>query len=58
VCGIKNGENGAEINATFQFETKNDSWIWNFICVHMKFGGMKLLHTKYMVKDLPLIEKP
>jgi len=25
---------------------------------HLKFGGMTLLHTKDMVKGLPLIKKP
>ena len=42
---------------TFQYEVHDDSWIWYFIFGHVKFGGMKLLHTKDMVKGFPLIEK-
>ena len=36
----------------------DDSWLWNFIFVHLIFWGLKLLHTNDMVKGLPLIEKP
>ena len=43
---------------TFQFEVHDDSWLWNFIFGHLNFGGLKLLHTKDMVKGFPLIEKP
>jgi hypothetical protein len=32
--------------------------MWNFIFEHSKFGGMKLLNKKDMVKGLSLIEKP
>jgi hypothetical protein len=58
VCSIKKGENGAEMKATFQSEVHDDSWLWNFIFGHLNFGGLKLLHTKDMVKGFPLIEKP
>jgi hypothetical protein len=54
---IKKGENGTEIKATLQSEIQDDSWLWNFRFGHLKFGGLKLLHTKDMVKGLPLIEK-
>jgi hypothetical protein len=55
---IKKGENGAEMKATFQSETQDDSWLWHFRFGHLNFGGLKLLHTKDMVKGLPLIERP
>jgi hypothetical protein len=58
VRSIKKGENGAEMKATFQSEIHDDSWLWNFRFGHLNFGGLKLLHTKDMVKGLPLIEKP
>ena len=32
--------------------------MWNFRFGHLNFGGLKLLHTKNMVKGLPLIDKP
>jgi hypothetical protein len=56
--GIKKGENGTEMKETFQYEIRDDSWLWNFIFGHLNFGGLKLLHTKDMVKGFPLIEKP
>ena len=31
--------------------------MWHLIFGHLNFGGMKLLHTKNMVKGLPLVEK-
>jgi transposase InsO family protein len=55
---IKKGENGTEMKATFQSEIQDDSWLWNFRFGHLNFGGLKLLHTKDMVKGFPLIEKP
>jgi hypothetical protein len=55
---IKKGENGAEMKATFQSETKDDSRLWHFRFGHLNFGGMKLLHTKDTVKGLPLVDKP
>jgi hypothetical protein len=45
------------MQATLQYEVQDDYRLWNFIFGHLKFGGMKLLHTKDMVKGLPLIEK-
>jgi hypothetical protein len=54
---INKGENGAEIKATFQSEIQDDFWLWNFRFGHLNFGGLKLLHTKDMVKGFPLIEK-
>ena len=32
--------------------------MWHFRFGHMNFGGIKLLHTKNMVKGFPLIDKP
>ena len=32
--------------------------MWHFRFGHLNFGGLKLLHTKNMVKGLPLIDKP
>jgi hypothetical protein len=57
VRNIKEGKNGAEMKATFQSETQDDSLLWNFIFGHLNFGDMNILHTKDMVKVLPLIEK-
>ena len=57
MCNIKKGENDIEIKATFQSEIQDDSWLWNFIFGHLNFGYLKLIHTKDMVKGLPLIEK-
>jgi hypothetical protein len=54
----KKGENGIEMKETFQSDVHDDSWLWNFRFGHLNFGGLKLLHTKDMVKGLPLIEKP
>jgi hypothetical protein len=55
---IKKRENGTKMKATFKSEIQDDSWLWNFIFGHLNFGGLKLLHTKDMVKCLSLIEKP
>jgi hypothetical protein len=57
MCSIKKGENGTEIKEAFQFEIQDDSWLCHFRFGHLNFGGMKLLHTKDMVKGFPLIEK-
>jgi hypothetical protein len=57
LCSTKKRENDAEINATFQSERRDDSWLWNFRFGHLNFGGLKVLHTKDMVKGLPLIQK-
>ena len=52
-------ENGnANLQATFQTEVQDESWLWHFRFGHMNFGGLKLLHTKNMVKGLPLITRP
>ena len=48
----------ANLQVAFQTEFWDESWLWHFIFGHLKFGGIKLLHVKNMVKDLPLIEKP
>jgi hypothetical protein len=48
--GIKKGENDVEMKETFQSKIWYDSWLWNFIIGHLNFEGMKLLHTKDMVK--------
>ena len=37
---------------------QDESWLWHFRFGHLNFGGLKLLHTKNMVKGLPLIDKP
>jgi hypothetical protein len=50
LCRIKKGEKGKEMNETFQSEIQNDSWFRNFRFGHFKFGGLKLLHTKDLVK--------
>jgi len=57
VCSIKKGESSVDMREAFQSEVQDDSWLWNFRFVHLNFGGMKLLHTKDMVKGLALIEK-
>ena len=50
-------ENGsANLQAALQTEVKDESWLWNFKFGHLNFGGLKLLHTKNMVKVLPLID--
>jgi hypothetical protein len=54
---IKKGENDANMNETFQSETQDESWLWHFRFGHLNFGGLKLLHTKDMVKGLPLVDK-
>ena len=48
----------ANLQATFQTEVQDESWLWHFIFGNLNFGGMKLFHVKKMVKTLPLIEKP
>ena len=54
----KEETDNAEIQAAFQSEFKDESWLWHFIFGHLIFGGLKLLHPKNMVKGLSLIEKP
>jgi hypothetical protein len=46
------------MKAPFQYEIHDDSWLWHFRFGNLNFGGLKLLHTKDMVKGFPLIEKP
>jgi hypothetical protein len=58
VRSIKKGENGVEMKEAFQSEIQDDFWLWHFRFGDLNFGGLKLLHTKDMVKGLPLIEKP
>jgi hypothetical protein len=53
----KKGESGAKTKATFKSKVQYDYWLWNFIFGHFKFGGIRLLHTKDMVKGFPLTEK-
>jgi hypothetical protein len=43
------GENGVEMQTTFQYEVEDDSLLWHFSFGHLNFGGTKLLHTKDMV---------
>jgi hypothetical protein len=54
---IKKGENGSDMQTTFQSEVQDDSRLWHFRFGHLNFGGLRLLHTKDMVKGFPLIEK-
>ena len=52
-------ENGsANLQVAFQTEVRDESWLWHFKFGHLNFGGLKLLHTKNMVKGLPLIDIP
>ena len=47
VESLDNKENGsANLQATFQTEVQDESWLWHFRFGHLNFGGMKLLHTK------------
>jgi hypothetical protein len=58
LCNNKKGESGAEMKASFQSEIQDYSWLWNVIFGHLNFGGLKLLHTKDIVKGFSLIENP
>ena len=52
-------ENGsADFQAAFQTKVHDESSLWHYIFGHLNFGGMKLLHTKNMVKGFPLIDRP
>ena len=52
-------ENGsANLQAAFQTEVPDESWLWHFRVGHLNFGGIKLLYTNNMVKGLPLIDRP
>jgi len=46
------------LQAALQTEVHDESWLWHFRFGHLNFGGMKLLHTKNMVKGFPLIDRP
>jgi hypothetical protein len=48
-------DNITDMQETFQYEVQDNSWLWNFRFGHLIFGGLKLLHTKDMVKGFPLI---
>ena len=50
----KEEKDDAKIIAAFQLEVQDESWVWHFIFGHLNFGGMKLLHTKNMVKVFSL----
>ena len=51
-------ENGsADLQDAFQTEVQDESWLWHFRFGHLNFGGLKLVHTKNMVKGLILINK-
>ena len=52
----KKVNDSADFQAEFQTEAQDESWLWHFRFGHLNFGGMKLLHTKNMVKGLPLID--
>ena len=52
---LEKRENGsANLQDAFQTEVQDESWLWHFRFGHLKFGKLKLLHTKNMVKGLPL----
>ena len=40
----------ANLQAAFKTEVQDESWLWHFKFGHLNFGGLKLLHTKNMVK--------
>ena len=56
-CDKKENDN-VDFQAAFQTEVQDESWLWHFKFGHLNFGGLKLLHTKNMVKGFPLIDKP
>ena len=44
-------ENGkVDFQDAFQTKVQDESWLWHFRFGHLNFGGLKLLHTKNMVK--------
>ena len=53
----KKEHDNVEIQATFQSEVQEESWLWNLRFGHLNFGVMKLLHMNNMVKGWPFIEK-
>ena len=54
----KKENDSTNFQAAFHTKVQDESWLWHFRFGHLNFGGMKLLHTKNMVKGFPLIEKP
>ena len=48
----KKENDSANFQAAFQTEVQDESWLWHFRFGHLNFGGLKLLHTKNMVKRL------
>ena len=40
----------ANLQAAFQTEVQDESWLWNFKFGHLNFGGLKIIYTKNMVK--------
>ena len=53
----KKENDSTDFQVAFQTEVQDDSWLWHFRFGHLNFGGLKLLHTKNMVKGFPLIDK-
>ena len=53
----KKENTSANLQATFQIEVQDESWLWHFRFGHLNFGGLKLLHTKNVVNRLPLIDR-
>ena len=46
----KKENDNADFQAAFQTKVQDESWLWHLIFGHLNFGGMRLLHTKNMVK--------
>ena len=53
----KKENSSTNLQAAFHTEVHDESWLWHFKFGHLNFGGLKLLHTKNMVKGFPLIDK-
>ena len=54
----KKEKDSTNFQSAIQIEVQDDFWLWHFRFRHLNFGGLKLLHTKNMVKGFPLIDKP
>ena len=54
----KKENDNTDFQVAFQTKVQDESWLWHFRFGHLNFGGLKLLHTKNMVKGFPLIDKP
>jgi hypothetical protein len=50
-------DSGTEMHEIFQSEVHDDFWLWHFRFGNLNFRGMKMLHTKDMVKDFSLTKK-